>query len=183
MSRIGKQPINIPDGVNVLLNGNKIKVKGPKGELTAPLLFGIKVVIENKTVVCELENKSKQAKKNWGTERAILNNAVLGVLNGYEKILVLDGVGYRIVKEGNDLNLFLGFSHQVKYKIKEGIVFNIEKNTLKINGIDKNLVGQVAAEIRAMKKPEPYKGKGFHYADETIRRKAGKKAATTAGGK
>lgn len=183
MSKIGKQPINIPDGTNVSVDVNKITIKGTKGELVVPILFGVKVILENKILTCELENNSKQAKKNWGTARALINNAVLGVTNGYEKTLVLDGVGYRITKEGDNLNLLLGFSHPVKYHARSGIDFEINKNTLKIKGIDKSLVGQVASEIRAMKKPEPYKGKGFHYVDEVIRRKAGKKAATTVSGK
>ncbi|MCL4392264.1 50S ribosomal protein L6 [Patescibacteria group bacterium] len=180
MSKIGKQPITIPEGVTVTVADNHVSVKGPKGELTIPILTGITVSMEDKALTTKAESRIKQVKSNWGTERALLQNAVTGVLKGFEKTLILEGVGYRVMKEGENLNLSLGFSHPVKFPAPKGISFEVEKNSiLKIRGVDKNLVGKTAADIRQMKKPEPYKGKGFHYEGEVVRRKAGKKAATT----
>ncbi len=180
MSKIGKQPITIPEGVTVTVADNHVSVKGPKGELMIPILTGITVSVEGKTLTTTAGSRVKQVKSNWGTERALLQNAVTGVLKGFEKTLILEGVGYRVMKEGENLNLSLGFSHPVKFAAPKGISFEVEKNSiLKIQGIDKNLVGKTAADIRQMKKPEPYKGKGFHYEGEVVRRKAGKKAATT----
>lgn len=154
-------------------------IKNQKGELKVPLLSGVEAVLENGELKFTLKNASKQARSNWGTERALAQNAVLGLEKEFEKTLVLEGVGYRATKDGDGLNLNLGFSHPIKYAAPKGIIFEVDKNSvLKIKGVDKALVGQVAAEIRAMKKPEPYKGKGFHYSNEVVRRKAGKKAAT-----
>jgi large subunit ribosomal protein L6 len=130
-------------------------------------------------VVLTTATETKQVRSNWGTLRSLIQNAIDGLVKGYEKTLLLEGVGYKMAKEGNNLSLNLGFSHPVKFAAPEHIVFEVEKNTtLKIKGFDKALVGQVAAEIRGLKKPEPYKGKGFRYSDEIIKRKAGKKAAT-----
>ncbi len=180
MSKIGKQPIIIPEGVIVTIADNRVSIKGPKGELAIPILAGITVSLEGKTLTTNTGSHVKQMKSNWGTERALLANAVTGVLKGFEKTLILEGVGYRVMKDGENLTLSLGFSHPIKFLAPEGISFEVEKNSiLKIKGIDKNLVGKIAADIRQMKKPEPYKGKGFHYEGEVIRRKAGKKAATT----
>ena len=182
MSKIGKQPIKIPAGVTVTIEGKEIKIKGQKGELSVPVLSGVHSVIENDAITFSIKDSTKQHRSNWGTQRALVQNAVSGLVKDFEKILVLEGVGYRVTKEGDNLSLALGFSHPVKYAAPKGIVFEVEKNSiLKIKGSDRSLVGQVAAELRAMKKPEPYKGKGFHYSDEVVRRKAGKKAATTAG--
>lgn len=184
MSKVGKQPITIPENVTVSVHADdhNVVVKGPKGELTIPILTGVTVSLEGKTLTASIQSKVKQVKSNWGTERALIQNAVIGVTDGFEKTLILEGVGYRIMKEGENLTLNLGFSHPVKFEAPAGIAFEIEKNSiLKIKGIDKGLVGKVAAEIRQMKKPEPYKGKGFHYEGEVVRRKAGKKAATTTG--
>jgi large subunit ribosomal protein L6 len=178
MSKVGKKPIIVPDNVEIKIENDFVLVKGPKGELKVPILKGVKVEREENLIKLSIDSKDKQIKSNWGTMRALLQNAVNGVLNPFEKKLILEGVGYRINKVGNDLELSLGFSHPVSYKAREGITFEVEKNNvLRVIGIDKALVGQVAAEIRALKKPEPYKGKGFRYADEVIRRKAGKKAA------
>ncbi len=132
-----------------------------------------------KEISFQAENLKKQTKSNWGTLRSLVANAVTGVAEGFSKKLIIEGVGYRVVKEGNNLNMSLGFSHPVKFEAPIGIIFEVEKNSiLTVKGFDKNLVGQTAAKIRAFKKPEPYKGKGFHYEGEVIRRKAGKKAAT-----
>ncbi len=181
MSKIGKQPIKIPAGITVTIEGKEIKIKGQKGELSVPVLSGVHSVMENNEIIFSIKDSSKQHRSNWGTQRALVQNAVSGLVKDFEKILVLEGVGYRVTKEGDNLSLALGFSHPIKYAAPKGIVFEVEKNSiLKIKGSDRSLVGQVAAELRAMKKPEPYKGKGFHYSDEVVRRKAGKKAATTA---
>lgn len=182
MSKIGKQPIKIPDGITVEITGSEVIIKSVKSELKTPLLKGIKPILEDGYLRLDLTGEGKQARSNWGTMRSLLANAVYGLTKGFEKTLLLEGVGYRVTKEGNDLLMNLGFSHPVRYKAPEHITFEVEKNSvLRIKGFDKTLVGQVAAEIRSFKKPEPYKGKGFRYADEIIRRKAGKKAAATTG--
>ncbi len=180
MSKIGKMPITVPEGITVTIDGGLIQVKGAKGELTIPLLQGIKASINDSTLLFEPQSASKQARSNWGTQRALVQNAVQGLTKGFEKGLILEGVGFRITKEGEGLTLNLGFSHQVKYEPPKGITFEVEKNSrLKIRGIDKALVGQVAAQVRSLKKPEPYKGKGFRYDNEILRRKVGKKAGTS----
>ncbi|MCL4403965.1 50S ribosomal protein L6 [Patescibacteria group bacterium] len=182
MSKIGKQPIKLPEGVTAVLDGDIVRFKGAKAEMDVKVLAGVKAAVADGTVTFELVGTSKQAKSNWGTTRAIAQNAVSGLKEGFEKTLILEGVGYRVTKEGENLSLALGFSHPVKYAAPQGITFEVEKNSiLKIKGTDRQKVGQVAAEIRAMKKPEPYKGKGFHYSDEVVRRKSGKKAAAATG--
>ncbi|MGC9603396.1 MAG: 50S ribosomal protein L6 [Minisyncoccia bacterium] len=181
MSKIGKQPIKIPAGVTVTIEGKEIKIKGPKEEIILPVLPGVEGVLENGELKFSAKNDSKQARSNWGTQRALVSNAVTGLVKDFEKTLILEGVGYRVAKEGENLSLNIGFSHPVKYEAPKGITFEVEKNSiLKVRGANKSLVGHVAAEIRALRKPEPYKGKGFHYSNEVVRRKAGKKAATTA---
>ena len=182
MSKIGKQIIKIPEGIAVKIEEEKILLKGQAGELVIPMLRGVKPVMESNELIFNLSGTGKQAHSNWGTLRSLTANAVTGLTKGFEKILILEGIGYRITKEGNDLTLNLGFSHPVKYKAPAGIILEVpDTTTLKIKGIDKALVGQTAAEIRNLKKPEPYKGKGFRYADEIIRRKAGKKVAAAGG--
>lgn len=183
MSKIGKKPITIPEGITVSITDDGILVKSGKGgEALVPLMDGIKPVLEDKELHFELLSKTKQSRSNWGTFRALTQNAITGFISGFEKTLVLEGVGFKIAKEGEGLVLNLGFSHQVKYPAVPGITFELEKNsTLKIKGSDKNIVGRVAAEIRGLRKPEPYKGKGFHYSDEVIRRKAGKKSVGSSG--
>ncbi len=182
MSKIGKQPVKLPVGVSATLDHDVLHLKGAKGELEVKVLSGVKAKIEGDAVIFEAVSSSKQARSNWGTTRALAANAILGLAQGFEKTLILEGVGYRVTKEGENLSLALGFSHPIKYPAPAGISFEVEKNSiLKIKGLDRQKVGQVAAEIRAMKKPEPYKGKGFHYESEVVRRKAGKKAAATAG--
>ncbi|MBI5732834.1 50S ribosomal protein L6 [Candidatus Jorgensenbacteria bacterium] len=183
MSKIGRQLIKIPVGTTVSISEGNIVVKGSVGEKHIPILDGVKPLIDGDQIQFSLVGSGKRARSNWGTLRSLVNNAILGLTKGYEKILVLEGIGYRVVKEGNDLALNLGFSHPIRYTTPPGISFDIEKNSiLKIKGFDKERVGQVAAEIRSLKKPEPYKGKGFRYSNEVVRRKAGKKATSTAGG-
>lgn len=179
MSKIGKKPIVIPDGVIVTATSYEINVKGAKYEKKLRVPAGVKPHIEGGELVFELLQNSKQSRSSWGTIRALVANAIQGTQSPFSKKLLLEGVGFRITKDGNDLNFNLGFSHPVKYVAPENIIFEVEKNTiLTIKGPDKERVGQVAAEIRALKKPDPYKGKGFRYSTEVIRRKAGKKAAT-----
>lgn len=180
MSKIGKMVLLLPEGIAVREEDRALVFTGAKGEMKVPVLHGVKTVIEGKEIRFELDERSKRGRSNWGTTSALAKNAVEGLMKGYSKKLIIEGVGYRIMKEGNDLVLSLGFSHPVPYKAPEGISFEVEKNTiLVVSGMDKAKVGQVAAEIRAMKKPEPYKGKGFRYEGEVIRRKAGKKSGTT----
>lgn len=179
MSKIGKKPIILPAGATIALSDNQIKIKGPLGEIFIKVLSNIDVKIVDKKISFEAQNSKKQTRSNWGTLRSLVWNAIIGVTEGFSKKLVLEGVGYRITKEGNNLNMSLGFSHPVKFEAPQGIVFEVEKNSLlTVKGFDKTLVGETAAKIRALKKPEPYKGKGFHYEGEVVRRKAGKKAAT-----
>ncbi|MFH1188552.1 MAG: 50S ribosomal protein L6 [bacterium] len=180
MSKIGKNPIYIPDGVSVSIKEEKeknvVEVKGKNGTLLVPVLSGITVSISDDTVICEPINMSKQIRSNWGTMRALIQNAVSGSLENFKKELIIEGVGFRIVMEGENLILNVGFSHPVQFAIPQGITVVVEKNTIKISGADKAQVGEVAAQIRRIKKPEPYKGKGIRYSDEIVRKKVGKKA-------
>lgn len=178
MSRIGKLAINIPSGTQVTINNDFINVKGPKGELKQELNNKIKLEIkENEIFVSPADAESKDGKAFQGLFRALINNMVFGVNEGYEKKLEIKGVGYRMAVNGNKINFNLGFSHPVEFPLPEGITAALEgNNTLVISGYDKQLVGEVAAQIRKMRKPEPYKGKGIKYSDEIIRRKAGKAA-------
>ncbi len=179
MSKIGKLPITIPDGITVRIDEGTLFIKGQKEEVSLPVLQGVGASLKDKTLVIALQSTSKQARSNWGTMRALAANAIQGFVKEFEKNLILEGVGYRITKEGEGLTMNLGFSHPVKYNAPKGITLEVEKNSrLKIRGADKALVGQVAAHIRSLKKPEPYKGKGFRYENEILRRKVGKKAGT-----
>lgn len=180
MSKIGKQPINIPQGVEVRLADRIIIVKGPKGELTRDLPGGLSVEIKDNQVVVSPSGKAKKVNALWGLMRALIFNMVKGVTEGFGKTLEIEGVGYKASLQGNKLVLSLGFSHLVEFDIPDGIELKVEKNVISVAGIDKGLVGQTAANIRAFKKPEPYKGKGIRYRGEVVRRKAGKKAAGTA---
>lgn len=183
MSKIGIQPVIIPEGVAVTVHDGVVEVKGTKGTLRVAVLPKTAVTIERNALSVIPEGTGKQSRANWGTLRALIANAVRGQTEEFQKTLILEGVGFRVMKEGEGLTMNLGFSHPVKYAARPGITFEVEKNSsLTVKGMDKALVGHVAAEIRAMKKPEPYKGKGFHYVGEVIARKAGKKAATAAGG-
>ncbi|MEK7114688.1 MAG: 50S ribosomal protein L6 [Patescibacteria group bacterium] len=180
MSKIGKKPIIIPDNVEFKINGGFLELKGAGGVISLKILPHIKVKSEDKTVSFVPENDSKQARANWGTIRALTFNAVVGVAQGFNKILEIEGVGFKANMEGDILVLNIGYSHPVKFVSPEGIKISVEKNTIKVSGIDKALVGETAAKIRALKKPEPYKGKGIKYQGEVIRRKAGKKVAGAA---
>lgn len=177
MSRIGKQPITLPSGVEAKIEASGVTVKGPKGEMTSPLFDGISVSQEgSKLQLACTDLGSKKMKGNFGLARALLANNVIGVSEGFKKILELRGVGYRAQAQGKKLNLSLGFSHPVEYEIPEGIEAQVEKSNIIISGFDKQKVGQVAAEIRAFRPPEPYKGKGVRYVDEHVAMKEGKKA-------
>jgi len=178
MSRIGKLPVQIPKGVEVKVEGNSVKVKGTKGELEKKLPDIVKVKIENGQVSVTSSGKSKNSKALWGTYRSHIANMVHGVSEGWEKKLEMVGTGYRAKLEGKDLELTVGFSHPVKIKAPEGITYTVEKTIITIAGVDKELVGQVAAQIRSIRPPEPYKGKGIRYVDEEVRRKPGKAAKT-----
>lgn len=181
MSKIGKKSIVIPEGVNVSIDGdaNKVTVKGPKGELEKSFDPNILIKVENGAVVLCPARNSRRFNVIWGLSRSLLANMICGVKTGYEKCLELQGIGFKAFLKGSDLELNLGFSHPVIFKAPKGIEFKVEKNVIRISGIDKQSVGQAAADIRALKKPEPYKGKGIRYVGEQVRRKVGKKVAGT----
>lgn len=174
MSRIGKQPIDVPTGVTITVDSDVITVKGPKGELTVPHLSDVTVALEGTQAIVTRKDDEKVAKAQHGLQRALLFNAVEGVVKAFEKKLEINGVGFRVSGGGDKIEMLLGFSHPVKYTSIPGVDLAVEKMTITVSGIDKQAVGQVAAEIRSLKKPEPYKGKGIKYADEVILRKAGK---------
>ena len=178
MSRIGKQPIQIPDGVEIKINNNLILAKGPKGELSRELHPDINAEIKDKEILVTLKGDKKDNNVIWGTYRALISNMVTGVNKGFEKRLLFEGIGFKAAVNGNKLVLSLGFSHPIEIDAPKDVIFKVEKNTINISGPNKDLVGQVTADIRALKKPEPYKGKGIRYEKEVIKRKAGKKAAT-----
>ena len=177
MSRVGKQPITLPAGVEARIDANSVTIKGSKGELTSPLFSGITVEQEGSrlNVLCA-DLGSKKTKSFYGLVRALLASNVTGVTKGFEKKLELRGVGYRAQLQGKNINLSLGFSHPVVYALPDGVDAAIEKSFITVSGIDKQKVGQVAAEIRAFRPPEPYKGKGVRYVDEYVAMKEGKKA-------
>lgn len=175
MSRIGKKVILIPAGVTATIDGQKVTVKGPKGELKAEIRPEIKAVVEDNKVTFEVVRESKGYNAFWGLARATVNNMVLGVTQGFEKKLEMVGVGYRAKQNGNGITLTVGYSHPVEFPAPEGIQLVAEdQNNITIRGIDKQLVGLTAAKIREIRKPEPYKGKGIKYSTERVRRKAGK---------
>lgn len=175
MSRIGKAPVVVPDKVEVNINGCDIKVKGPKGELNFTHNSLVKVSKEDKTVVvAPVDANDNKSKAMWGLTRTLVNNMVVGVTDGFVKKLEFNGVGYKAAVSGNNITLNLGYSHPIDFALPEGISAKVTKNEIEITGINKELVGFVAAKIRSFRKPEPYKGKGIKYADETIIRKAGK---------
>lgn len=180
MSRIGKKPIEIPNGVEIKINSDELNnfevaIKGPKGSLNVAVPKGVSAEQKDNQVILLVPNPEDRAQKAiWGLARTLVNNAVLGVTEGFVKELEINGVGFKVALQGKKLVLNVGFSHPVEYNLPEGITAEVDKNNIKISGIDKQLVGQTAAEVRAIKKPEPYKGKGIKYTDEHIRRKAGK---------
>src|SRR5258706_3635070 len=176
MSRIGNKPVPLPKGVSATLDGRTVKVKGPKGELQVTLVDEVEASIGPDSITVTPRLEMERARQMWGLSRTLVSNLVVGVTQGFSSKLEIQGVGYRAAVQGKNLNLQLGFSHDVAYPIPAGIAITAEKPTmLTISGIDKQLVGQVAAEIRSYRPPEPYKGKGVRYAGEYVRRKEGKK--------
>lgn len=186
MSRIGKQPVEMPEGVEAQVDGQRVTVKGPKGEITDKFHPDMEIRIEDGALVVSRPTDRPRHRALHGLTRSLIANMVQGVDEGYEKSLEIHGVGYRAVKKGSDVELSLGFSHDVLYDVPDGIDIEVESPTLlHVRGVDKQLVGEVAAEIRGIRPPEPYKGKGIRYVGEEIRRKAGKAAVgagTGAGG-
>jgi large subunit ribosomal protein L6 len=176
MSRIGKLPVAVPAGVNVTLDSDAVLVKGPKGELRQTILSrAIDVKVEDGNVIVERKGDAKEHRSAHGLTRTLIANMVEGVSKGFRKSLEIQGVGYRVAKAGEKLNLSLGFSHPVVFEAPKGIALSVEgQNRIHVEGIDKQTVGQVAAEIRRLRPPEPYKGKGIRYAGEQIRKKLGK---------
>ena len=179
MSKIGKKPILIPDKVEVKLEDNRIYVKGPKGDLSFEIRPEIGVKIENGQIEVFPKIQTKETKALWGTTRSLINNLVEGVTKGFKKQLEIQGIGYKAKVEGNELVLEVGFSHPVKKEIPEGLRVSVEKNIITVEGIDKQLVGEFAAQIRKVRPPDPYKGKGIRYLGERIKLKPGKKAVGT----
>ena len=176
MSRIGKKPVPLPKGVTASVSGKTVSVKGPKGELKVTLVQEVDASVGADGITVTPNKAMDRAAAMWGMSRTLVNNLVTGVTTGFTSKLEIQGVGYRAAVQGKNLNLQLGFSHDVAYPIPAGITITAEKPTLlTVTGIDKQLVGQVAAEIRAYRKPEPYKGKGVRYEGEYVRRKEGKK--------
>ncbi|MCC6405350.1 MAG: 50S ribosomal protein L6 [Candidatus Yanofskybacteria bacterium] len=182
MSKIGKKPIHIPSGVTVTVSGTLATVKGSKGTLTRTIPADIAVSVEGDTVVVSpaRENPSRAERAQWGLWRALVNNMIIGVSTGWTESLEFQGVGYKANLKGRDLELSLGYSHTIMVPAPEGITFVTDKTSIRVEGIDKELVGHVASKIRTYRQPEPYKGSGIRYADEVIKKKAGKKAATAA---
>jgi large subunit ribosomal protein L6 len=176
MSRIGKKPVALPKGVTASVEGQTVKVKGPKGELSVKLVREVSAKVDEHGITVTPDKAQERAAQMWGLSRSLVNNLVVGVTTGFTQKLEIQGVGYRAAVQGKNLNLQLGFSHDVVYPIPAGITITSEKPTqLSVSGIDKQLVGQVAAEIRGYRRPEPYKGKGVRYEGEYVRRKEGKK--------
>lgn len=174
MSRVGKQPIAIPSGVTITVDPDFVTVTGPKGTLKQFTMPGVAVKVEDGVATVTRENDEPVNRSKHGLMRTLVNNMVIGVSQGFSKKLEINGVGYRVAMQGTDLKFNLGLSHDVIFKVPQGITATVEQNTITVSGIDKQQVGQVAAEIRALKKPEPYKGKGIKYVDERILRKSGK---------
>lgn len=174
MSRIGKLPIDIPAGVTITVNSENVQVKGPKGELLVPKLSDVTVANKDNQIIVTRNDDERVAKAQHGLQRSLIANAVEGVTKGFEKKLEVRGVGFRVSGGGQKIELSLGFSHPVTYEAPKGVNLTLNKMVITVEGIDKQQVGQVAAEIRNLKKPEPYKGKGIKYVDEVLLHKAGK---------
>jgi large subunit ribosomal protein L6 len=176
MSRIGKNPVSVPDGVDVQIAGQDVTVKGKLGELSLRLVPEVSIEQRDKSLVFRPVDDSKDARRMWGLSRSLVDNLVVGVSEGFTINLEIQGVGYRAAVQGNLLNLDLGYSHQIRYSIPDGIKITCEKPvSIRVHGANRQQVGQVAAEIRGFRKPEPYKGKGIRYEGEYVRRKEGKK--------
>lgn len=176
MSRVGKNPINLPDRVDVKIQGNHIAVKGPRGELKWDIPSGLKVSLQDKSLIVERPADTKKFMSLHGTTRSIIANMVIGVSDGYQKVLAIIGVGYRVQVQGKKIVFALGYSHPVEFLVPDGISAEVDKKQtqLTIKGMDKHLIGQVAANIRSLKPPDAYKGKGIRYAGEMVKLKAGK---------
>ncbi|TVQ95689.1 MAG: 50S ribosomal protein L6 [Desulfovibrionales bacterium] len=174
MSRIGKNPVPVPKGVEVLVHKDMIEVKGPKGELRTPTHAKISYEVKNDAVHLQRVDDTRIAREQYGLRRTLLANTVHGVTEGFQKVLEVIGVGYKVAVDGSKITLNVGFSHPVEYLLPQGMTAKVEGNKLTIQGVSKEQVGEVAAQIRRFRPPEPFKGKGIKYADETIRRKAGK---------
>lgn len=177
MSRVGKNPVALPEKVEVKVDGAFVSVKGPKGQLDYEFTDHVNIELKDKEVVITPANESILSRSLWGTTRAVINNMVVGVSNGFIKSLEFNGVGYKAVAKGRTLELGLGFSHPINYALPEGIDAKVEGKIIHISGCDKEMVGQVAAKVRSFRPPEPYKGKGIKYTTEHIIRKAGKTGA------
>lgn len=180
MSRVGKKPILIPENVEVKIEGQKVIVKGPKGELSREIRPEIKLEIKENQIFVLPQIETKKTKAFWGLTRALVSNMVKGVTEGFEKKLEIEGLGYRAQLVGNNLELYVGFVQPIKIEAPEGIKFSVEKNIITVSGIDLEKVSQMAAKIRKVKPPEPYKGTGIRYLGEVVRRKVGKKAVAAA---
>ncbi|MEO9247636.1 50S ribosomal protein L6 [Citricoccus nitrophenolicus] len=174
MSRIGRLPITVPSGVEIKIDGANVAVKGPKGELSHAVASPIEITLEEGTVTVTRPNDERESRSLHGLTRTLISNMIVGVTDGYEKQLEVIGTGYRVQAKGSDLEFALGYSHPVPVKAPEGISFRVEGNKVTVAGIDKQRVGETAANIRKLRRPDPYKGKGVRYAGEVIRRKAGK---------
>ncbi len=180
MSKIGQLPVQILSGANVEVSDKKVLISGPKGNLSVSLPNDIEVKVEGQNIIVSAKKDNKATKSNWGTVRMLLSNSIKGVTEGWKKQLELVGTGYRSEVQGNKLVLTVGYSHPIVIEAPEGITFKVEKSIVNVDGIDKQLVGQISANIRASRPPEPYKGKGVKYVGEYIRRKAGKAAKAAA---
>ncbi len=181
MSRIGKKPLALPTGVTVSVADGRVHVKGPKGELSRMLPKAVTVTVSSTDATVSVSNPEEKSERSlWGTFAAHISNMVEGVTKGFSKQLEISGVGYRAAMQGKDIKLEVGFSHPVIFKLPDGITGAVEKSMITLSGVDKELVGQTAAELRAVRKPEPYKGKGIKYTTESVRRKAGKAAKAAA---
>ncbi|AOP52951.1 MAG: 50S ribosomal protein L6 [Brevibacterium aurantiacum] len=175
MSRIGKNPISVPNGVEVKIDGQDVAVKGPKGELSVTIAEPITVSLEDGVVTVARPNEERESRSLHGLSRTMINNMIVGVTDGYSKALEIVGTGYRVQAKGSNLEFALGYSHSITVEPAEGISFTVDGQTkLAVHGIDKQLVGETAANIRKLRKPEPYKGKGVRYVGENVRRKVGK---------
>ncbi len=177
MSRIGKKPIEIPENVEVKMEADEIFIKGPKGELNQKIHPQVKIEIkDNQIIVTVLKSKNQRQRALWGLFASLIKNMIVGVTESYEKKLEIIGVGYKVNLQGDKLILNVGYSHPIEFDIPSGITASVDKNTITISGVDKQLVGEIAAQIRKIRPPEPYKGKGIKYVDEVIRKKVGKAA-------
>ncbi len=174
MSRVGKKPVPIPDNTKISFAGRVLTVEGAKGTLSRTIHPDVDLSIEDDQILLSIRRNDKKTKAQWGTARALVANMVTGVSRGFERVLEINGIGYRAEVKGNTVDLNLGFSHPIQFALPEGVFAQVERNTLKLSGIDKEKVGFAAASIRKFRPPEPYKGKGVKFAEETIIRKAGK---------